>query len=210
MKTARPANCHPATSFPASPLHHPREGEGDLAASAVDYRRRRLGRLSHFRRPCRARTVARAERTHRAHSGACACRAARTYPASCASLSSFAGCDAGLSLSGRGIFPRALKSNARAAAVMKTLSFESGSCSLQRKQSHNCNQLGERRGVRPWMPCLVLSRGARRPDAAPLADLFPHSVGPMLHGANSSSPMPLASLLVFWPLATASISSKIC
>src|ERR1700736_3309730 len=37
-----------------------------------------------------------------------------------------------------------------------------------------------------------------------------YKVGPMLHGANSSSPTPLISLLVFLPLATARISSKIC
>ena len=36
-----------------------------------------------------------------------------------------------------------------------------------------------------------------------------HSVGPMLHGANSSSPTPLRSLLVCWPLATSRITSKI-
>ncbi len=33
--------------------------------------------------------------------------------------------------------------------------------------------------------------------------------GPMLHGANSSSPTPFDSLLVFLPLATSRISSKI-
>ena len=37
-----------------------------------------------------------------------------------------------------------------------------------------------------------------------------YNVGPMLQGANSSSPTPLISLLVFLPLATARISSKIC
>src|SRR5262249_13088552 len=39
---------------------------------------------------------------------------------------------------------------------------------------------------------------------------LPHRVGPIAHGANSSSPTPLASLFVFLPLATARISSKIC
>src|SRR5262249_54435077 len=43
------------------------------------------------------------------------------------------------------------------------------------------------------------------------SNFLPHySVGPMLHGANSSSPTPLHSLLVFFPEATARISSKIC
>src|SRR5207253_2161748 len=37
-----------------------------------------------------------------------------------------------------------------------------------------------------------------------------HSVGPIDHGANSSSPTPLISLFVFLPLATARISSNIC
>src|SRR5262249_43822941 len=37
-----------------------------------------------------------------------------------------------------------------------------------------------------------------------------HKVGPMAHGANSSSPTPLISLLVSLPLATARPSSKIC
>src|SRR5262249_50948225 len=37
-----------------------------------------------------------------------------------------------------------------------------------------------------------------------------HNVGPMLHGANSSSPTSPSSLFVFLPLATARISSKIC
>src|SRR5581483_485113 len=37
-----------------------------------------------------------------------------------------------------------------------------------------------------------------------------YSVGPMLHGANSSSPTPLISLFVLLPEATARISSKIC
>src|SRR5580704_8880790 len=36
-----------------------------------------------------------------------------------------------------------------------------------------------------------------------------YSVGPMAHGANSSSPTPWASLLVFSPPATATIFSKI-
>src|SRR5258708_31533171 len=37
-----------------------------------------------------------------------------------------------------------------------------------------------------------------------------HNVGPIDHGANSSSPTPLISLFVFLPDATARISSKIC
>ena len=37
----------------------------------------------------------------------------------------------------------------------------------------------------------------------------PHNVGPIDHGANSSSPTPLISLLVFSPLAVAKILSKI-
>src|SRR2546426_5745442 len=38
----------------------------------------------------------------------------------------------------------------------------------------------------------------------------PYITGPMIQGANSSSPTPLSSLLDFLPEATATISSKIC
>src|SRR5574342_439046 len=37
-----------------------------------------------------------------------------------------------------------------------------------------------------------------------------HMTGPMIHGANSSSPTPDSSLLLRLPEATATISSKIC
>src|SRR4026209_2310920 len=39
---------------------------------------------------------------------------------------------------------------------------------------------------------------------------WPYMTGPMIHGANSSSPTPDSSLLLGLPDATATISSKIC
>jgi hypothetical protein len=48
--------------------------------------------------------------------------------------------------------------------------------------------------------------GALATSAAPAE---PHITGPMIHGANSSSPTPESSLLLRLPEATATISSKI-
>src|SRR4026208_167895 len=39
---------------------------------------------------------------------------------------------------------------------------------------------------------------------------WPYMTGPMIHGANSSSPTPDSALLLGWPDGTATISSKIC
>ncbi len=56
----------------------------------------------------------------------------------------------------------------------------------------------------------IIGRGRNPGVPAGRSSVEAHSVGPMLHGANSSSPTPWISLLVFLPLATARISSKIC
>src|SRR5262249_20569038 len=103
----------------------------------------------------------------------------------------------------------------------------------QRPDECRCNQ--ESQALRPAMILIILvvihygidrEIGAKqtrndderdqKPKSAPdyhlnLRPIYHlYNVGPMLQGANSSSPTLFSSLLVFLPDATAKISSKIC